>query len=199
MPHAPRRRAETNLRQRKPKHQATANKRWLHLSSAETDLQSAIQVILYMMSTFVMAMMQLLALVLATKATADDEDAEYEMIDAAIDLVSIVLVGFLGFLRAVRVTDGILDNIPPEEEAAPLMFTHAKGLRIDDLSDPAVIKMTCFNWSQLCRLYAAFDLEGLLKPMEDRLYIPMGHFNNGSPCCYQINPEEVFLFTLCRL
>jgi hypothetical protein len=43
MPRAPRRRAETNLRRRKPKRLATANERWLHLSSAETDLQSAIQ------------------------------------------------------------------------------------------------------------------------------------------------------------
>ncbi len=56
--------------------------------------------------------------------------------------------------------------------------------------------MTCFNWSQLHRLYMAFDLKGMLKPMQEKLSIPMGH---GSPCCYQINPEEVFLFTLCRL
>ena len=50
------------------------------------------------------------------------------MIDAAVDSVSIVLVGFLGLLRAVRVADGILYDIPPEEEAAPLTFTCAKGL-----------------------------------------------------------------------
>ena len=100
MPPAAKRRAETNLRRRKPKRQATANERWLHLSSAETDLQSAIQVVLYTMSTFIMAMMQLLVLVLAVEATADDEDAEYEMIDAAVDSVSIVLVGFLSLLRA---------------------------------------------------------------------------------------------------
>ncbi len=77
MPHAPRRRAETNLRRRKPKRQATANERWLHLSSAETDLQSAIQVILYyMMSTFITAMTQLLTLILAVEDAADDEDAD---------------------------------------------------------------------------------------------------------------------------
>ena len=59
--------------------------------------------------------------------------------------------------------------------------------------------MTRFNWSQLRRLYAAFDLEGLLEPMEDRLSILTGHFTNGTPCCYRIHPAEVFLFTLCRL
>ena len=106
MPRAPRCRAETNLRRCKPKRQATANEGWLHLSSAESDLQSAIQVVLYTMSTFVMAMMQLLALISAVEAAADVEDAEYEMIDTAVDSVSIVLVGFLGLLRAFRVTDG---------------------------------------------------------------------------------------------
>ena len=130
-----------------------ANERWLHLSSAETDLQSAIQVVLYTMSTFVTAMTQLLALILAVEAAADeDEDAEYETIDTAVDAVSIVLLGFLGLLRAVRVTDGILYDIPLEEEVMPLTFARAKGLRIDDLSDPAAIKMTRFNWSQLRRL-----------------------------------------------
>ncbi len=128
MPPAAKCRAETNLRRHKPKRHATANEHWLHLSSAETDLQSAIQVVLYTMSKFVTAMTQLLALVLAVEAAADDEDADYEMIDVAVDSVSIVLVGFLGLLRAVRVADGILYDIPPEEEAAPLTFTCAKGL-----------------------------------------------------------------------
>ena len=48
-----------------------------------------------------------------------DKDAKYKTIDTAVDSVSIVLVGFLGLLRAVRVADGILYDIPPEEEAAP--------------------------------------------------------------------------------
>jgi hypothetical protein len=48
-----------------------------------------------------MAMTQLLALILAVEAAADDEDAEYEMIDTAINSVSIVLVGFFGLLHAV--------------------------------------------------------------------------------------------------
>ena len=35
--------------------------------------------------------------------------------------------------------DSFLFDIPPEEEEAPLQFTHTKGLRIDDLSDMAVL------------------------------------------------------------
>ncbi len=59
--------------------------------------------------------------------------------------------------------------------------------------------MTRFNWSQLRCLYAAFNLEGQLKPMQDKLLFPIGYVYNGTPCCYQIHLEEVFLYALCRL
>ncbi len=81
----------------------------------------------------------------------------------------------------------------------PLQFLHAKGLHIDNLSSTAALKMTHFNWSQLRYLYAAFNLKHLLKPMQEKLSFPMGHTFYGTPCCYRIHPEEVFLFTLCRL
>ncbi len=59
--------------------------------------------------------------------------------------------------------------------------------------------MIHFNWSQLRHLYVAFDLKGQLKLMQDKLFCPTGHVYNGIPCCYRIHPEEVFLYTLCRL
>ncbi len=63
----------------------------------------------------------------------------------------------------------------------------------------AALKMTRFNWCQLMHLYAAFDLDSQLEPMDDKLAFFTGHFYDGYACCYQIHPEEVFLFTLCRL
>ncbi len=80
-----------------------------------------------------------------------------------------------------------------------LQFPCAKGLCIYNLSNTAALKMTRFNWFQLHCLHAAFNLEGLLKPMQDKLAFLMGHVFNGTPCCSRIHPEEVFLFTLCRL
>jgi hypothetical protein len=62
-----------------------------------------------------------------------------------------------------------------------------------------VLQITHFNWSQLRLLYAAFNLEGQLKPMQDKLFLLTGHIYNGTPCCYQIHLEEVFLYTLCKL
>jgi hypothetical protein len=35
--------------------------------------------------------------------------------------------------------------------------------------------------------------------MQDKLAFWTGHFFNGTPCCYRIHPEEVFLYTHCKL
>jgi hypothetical protein len=106
---------------------------------------------------------------------------------------------FLGLQHAIQVVDGILFDIPLEQEGAPLQFTCGKGLCIVNLSDTAALKMMRFNWSQLLHLYVAFNLEGQLEPMQDKLALSSEHFFNGTPCCYRIHPEEVFLYTLCRL
>jgi hypothetical protein len=59
--------------------------------------------------------------------------------------------------------------------------------------------MTRFTWCQLRCLYMACDLKGQLEPMHDNLTFPTGHVYNGTPCCYLIHPEEVFLYTLCKI
>jgi hypothetical protein len=107
-------------------------------------------------------------------------------------------MGFLGLLHAVQVVDGILFDILLEQEEAPHQFNRGKGLRINNLADTAALKMTCFNWSQLRCLYVAFNLEGQLKPMQDKLVLT-GHFFNGTPCYDRIHLEEVFIYTLCKL
>ena len=198
MPVAPKRRAETDLRRRKPKRQATANERWLHLGAGETGLMYTLQVLLNTTTIFCSAMNQLLALIVAAEGVVSAR-ADLDALDAAFDTVSACLVGFLGLLRAMRVTDGILFDIPPDEENAPLKFSRAKNLRIDDLSDMASLKMTHFNHSQLRRLYRLFDLESMLEPLADKLVIPTGFDTNGTPCNYRVHPEEVFLYTLCKV
>jgi hypothetical protein len=90
---------------------------------------------------------------------ADTEEIIYDAIDATVDSIVIVLMGFLGLLGAIQIADGILFDIPPEQEDAPLQFTHAKGFRINVLSNMAALKIMHFNWCQLCHLCAAFDLE----------------------------------------
>jgi hypothetical protein len=58
-------------------------------------------------------------------------------------------MALLGLLRAIQVADGVLFDIPLEQEEAPLQFTRRKGLCIDDLSNSATLKMTRFNWTAL--------------------------------------------------
>lgn len=121
-------------------------------------------------------MTQLLSLVLAVEAMANVGDTDYDVLDAAVNSLAIAIMGWLSILRALRVADGLLFDIPPDEEAAPLTFTKKKHLRIYDLSDMAALKMTRFKWCNLRRLYAAFDLDGQLEPMSIKLAIPTGHF-----------------------
>jgi hypothetical protein len=145
-------------------------------------------------------MTQQISLVLAVEAVADTDNIDYDAVNAAVNSIAIILMGFLGLLHAIRVVNGVLFDIPLEQEEAPLQFTHGKVLHIDNLSDTAALKMTHFNWSQLRCLYVAFfNLKGQLELMRDKLAFTMGHFFNGTPCCYQIHPEEVFPHTLCRL
>ena len=198
MPPTPRRRAETGLHHRKPKRQATANERWLHLGAGEASLMFTLHVIMGTASLFCSAMHQLLALIVAAEGMVIAH-ADLDVLHAAYDSVAVTLVGFLGLLRALRVTDELLFDIPPDQEDAPLKYTRARNLRIDDLSDMAALKMTHFNHSQLRRLYELFDLESQLEPMSDKLAIPTGFNVNGTPCRYRIHPEEVFLFTLCKV
>jgi hypothetical protein len=160
------------------------NERWLHLSSGEADLQVTLHHALATISMFVSAMTHLLALVLACEDVADGEDVDYDALNAAFESIAIVLMAFLGLLRTVRIAEGLLFDIPSGQSDAPLQFLRAKGLCIDNLSNTAALKMTRFNWSQLRCLYTAFDLEGLLKPMQEKLSFLTGHAFYGTPCCY---------------
>ena len=84
-------------------------------------------------------------LVLAVKTVVDAD---------GINSIVFVIMSFLGLLHAVKVADGGLFDIPPEQNDAPLQFTRAKGLHIKNLSDMAVLKMTRFNRCQLCCLWS---------------------------------------------
>jgi hypothetical protein len=198
MPFAPKCHSKINLCQSKPKSQVTQNS-WLHLSSVKTDLKVALQHTLTTISMLYLAMTHLLTLVLADETMADADDVNYDALDTANNSIAIKLIAFLGLLQAVQIANGILFDIPLEQEDTPLQFLRVKGLRIDNLFNTAALKMTHFNWFQLCCLYASFDPKGLLKPMHDKPAFPTGHIVNGTPCCYRIHPEDVFLFTLCRL
>jgi hypothetical protein len=133
MPRLPKRHAETNLRHCKPKHQATANERRLHLGAGKTGLMSTLQIVMSTASLFCSAMTQLLALILAAEEVVLAH-VDLDILKAAFDFVSVNLIGFLGLLRTMRVTDKILFDIPSDEEDAPVQYTCAKNLRIDDLT-----------------------------------------------------------------
>ena len=123
-------------------------------------------------------MTHLLVLVLAYDDVRKEGDNDYDGIDDAINSLLIILAAFLGLLHAIRdvhsLCHSFLFDIAPEGGDAPIQFMCAKGLWIDDLSYMATMKMTCFNWCQLKRLHARFDIESQLEPMEEKLTFLLG-------------------------
>ena len=107
MPRAPKRRALTGRRRRKPKRQATPNERWLHLGARQAGQMSTIQTVMATTSLFCMSLNQLRALILAA-GTVVTAQADLAVLNAAFDSVSVTLVAFLGLLRATHVTDAVL-------------------------------------------------------------------------------------------
>ncbi len=111
MPRAPKRRALTGCRRRKPKRQATPNERWLHLGAHQAGQMRTIQTVMATTSLFFMSLNQLRTLILAA-GTVVTAQADLAVLDAAFDSVSVTLVAFLGLLRATHVADAVLFDIP---------------------------------------------------------------------------------------
>jgi hypothetical protein len=124
-----------------------------------------------------------LALVLAVETMADADDIDYDALHVTVNSIAMCSWVFLACCMPSKLLMAS-SNILPEQEDAPLQFTHAKGLCINDLPNTAALKMTHFNWCQLHCLCRAFNLEGKLKPIKDKLPFPIRHEKNGHPCCY---------------
>jgi hypothetical protein len=141
MPRAPKRRALTGCRRRKPKHQAHPNKRWVHLSSRQAGQMGTLQTVMATTSLFCMFLNQLCALILAAE-TVVTAQANLAVLDVAFDSVLVTLVAFLGLLQALHVADTVLFDIPFHEEAVPQQYTCSKNLWIADLNNVQALKMT---------------------------------------------------------
>ena len=194
-----RRRISNGARRRKPLRRVSANDRWLHLSASDITARNTLQTVWGWTSVVCSFSLYLTAL-----TTAIGEAAAANMIPAEIDdmlsLLGSNTACFISLLRVCRNMDSNLYDIAPVEEEQPRQYTAHKKLRIDDLSDPKAHKMTHFYHGQLLRLYNMFDLEGYLRSIdEDKIPLYTGHMRNNTPCRYLIDPEELFLFTLCKI
>jgi len=194
-----RRRQENGARRRNTLRRVSANDRWLHLSAGDITARNTLQMLWGWTSVF--CSFSLYATTLSTVVSeAATSNVDAEMIDDMIELFNISTVCFVSLLRVLRSLDHALYDITLEEEAQPRQYTAHKELRIDDLSDPKAHKMTHFYHGQLRRLYTCFDLEGYLRIIgEDKIPLYTGHTRENTPCRYLIDPEELFLFTLCKV
>ncbi len=149
MPQAPKRHALTGCRRRKSKHQATPNKRWLHLGAHQAGQMRTIQSVMATTSLFCMSLNQLHAVILAA-GTVVTAQADLAILDAAFDSVLVTLIAFLGLLQTTHVADAVLFDTPFHEEAAPQQYTRSKILLLADINDDQALQMTV----RLCVLIA---------------------------------------------
>ncbi|KAL9189077.1 hypothetical protein ACHAXT_011567 [Thalassiosira profunda] len=193
------RRAANGARRRTTLRRVSANDRWLHLSAGDIDVRDTLQTIWGWTSIAASFSALLLALAVVVEDVAGP-GADMAAIEEMIELFGISTISCMSLLEVWTALDTALFDITPEEEAQPRQFTRKKDLRIDDLSDPAAHKMTHFYHGQLRRLYTLFDLDGHLAALnEEKVPLYTGHYSGNTPCRYLIHPEELFLFTLCKI
>jgi hypothetical protein len=192
------RNADTGLRRRLPKRQATTNARWMHLGAGETSILYALQAMTGTTAQHYVVYLCLLAVLVAVRN--NNNHINMIAVDTVIEaLLHGPVVSFEALLAVFRVVDCVLFDIPLDDEGQPLQMSATRHLRIDDLSDPEAIRLTRFSHEQLCALYGYFGFEALLDPGEVTLRIPTGHFTRNSPCYYRVHPEEAFLFTMIKV
>ena len=192
------RNADTGLRRRMPKRQATTNARWMHLGAGETSILYALQAMMGYTAQHYVVYSCLLAVLVAVRN--NNNHINMIAVDTVIEaLLHGPVVSFDALLAVFRVVDCVLFDIPLDDEGQPLQMSATRHLRIDDLSDPEAIRLTRFSHEQLRALYGYFGFEALLDPGEVTLRIPTGHITRNSPCYYRVHPEEAFLFTLIKV
>ncbi len=140
--------ADTGLRRRMPKRQATTNARWMHLGAGETSILYALQAMTGSTAQHYVVYSCLLAVLVAVRNNINDISmiAVNTVIEA---LLHGPVVTFDALLAVFRVVDCILFDIPLDDKGQPLQMSATRHLRIDDLSDPETIRLTRFSHEQL--------------------------------------------------
>ena len=192
-------RSRYGYRRQKPVRQAAGNQRWLHLSSGDVSARDNLQTV-WGWSTMACCLTTFAIALTAALEGVMDEDSDVRLVYDALEALLTLSLGYTAIAKNLLEFDHILYGIPQDEERQTQRYKRSASLRLNDLSDTQAHKMTHFYHRQLVELYDLFDLEGYLHVIDEEI-VPLytGHYHNGSPCRYMIDPEELFLFTLTKL
>ena len=208
MARQPQRRASTGAPRRLKKRDASSNARWLHLCAADVSLRTKIQSsIAYAITSnqFNLLLLQHYLLIKMLAERTQGNQVFIQGIDALIQLQCINIatnVQTTGYLLGL---DHVLFDIPLQEWLAAREYRPRQFMNLSSLdSDLLSIKMTRFPIESLTRIYDCFGLYDYAMRMfgEPVIRVYTDHFTLNQhgvqqDCCYNFDPEELFLYTLC--
>lgn len=197
-------RAETGLTRRTYKSGVNKNIRGRHLSAGDVGTQKTVQEVMisYGLVSQVSNYLFLSAL-FVRRYLIHHGIADMRRINRAIRIFMINCIHQIALFQTFRIMDTELYDMPAWEKAQPVTYSHRQAPLIDDLSDAKAHKMTNFYVGQLKRIYAGFGLEDYARQQNNydgniKLFVHTGWITEGTPCCYRIHPEHLFLYALTK-
>ena len=179
------------------------DRRIMHLSHAQVGFMSALQHRCYLEgSNALIHVFIITQLLLAYVYTMEDDgDNMNEPLIMALLHTSIAkLRRFVSNFNLCQNLDYVLHDIPPEEEEATIIYKPRQNVVFESWSDWDCYHYTNFHKEQLARIFSCFGLLTMVDPLTGKVKVPTGFYNqHGVACCYNFNPEELFLYVMTRM
>lgn len=202
----PKRRRLNDAIRRKPIRNVHVNARDLHLSAIHASLMRTLHKIWSKQVVFANYWMFYVGyFIVFEQILSTDPNPNNNAFDSAVDGVRNFCAAnaclYVALVRQWTEIDHLLFDIPLTELLLSLEFTPRKHLRLGNIDNMYARKLTHFTYDQLMRLYTCFGLRDYCVARgEDYIYIESSWDHRRRQWNrYQYDPEELFLYTLCRL
>lgn len=196
------RRPRTGHRRRGRKRNKTRHHRHMHLSHNQVCFRNTLQREALYQGSVAFANLLAVPLLIPLYAYARETIGDDLLQGVVMTLLSVNLATFRRAVNNFNLCqrfDYILHDIPPQEEAE-LFIPPRQNIRFNSWNDQQCYDKTNFGKDKLLRIYACFGLQAIADENDGFIRVPTGHVNqNGVPCVYNFNPEELFLYFMMRM
>ena len=205
MARQPKRRCLNGARRRRPMREVGSLSRWMHLYHTEVSKRHKLQTswlrsVLQTQSSllFLSQLLMINALLSNNLLHQAGATAAKTIIECLIQLANLQCSSHRYSARSAFILDHLFYDITPEEESRPLLFKPHQGITFASWDDQKCLNYTSFYSRDLRRIYNLFGLQNLADD-DGKIRIHNGHYNqDGHPCNYAIDSEELFLFFMTR-
>ena len=205
MARQPKRRRLNGACRRRPMREVGSLLRWMHLYHTEVSKRQKLQTswlnsVLQTQSSllFLSQLFMINALLSNNLLHQAGATAAKTIIECLIQLANLQCSSHRYSARSAFILDHLLYDITPEEKSRPLLFKPHQGITFASWDDQKCLNYTSFYSRDLRRIYNLFGLQNLADD-DGKIRIHNGHYNqDGHPCNYAIDSEELFLFFVTR-